>query len=487
MPTLPQSKGSGEYSLPTLMAKPFTDCLKCPMDHHDVKALEKGLLSKSRKQRRQASQEQSRSSVSTSSNHAAESGHLLASSSGASLVQSNSLLGLGQNPQLLQTFTSSTSDPQSLVGDPLAGIQAQRHTPLLADGVEFSRLFDSDPYESYQDGQMLALGVLRQYYICQHLDGLCEQNFESPEALEEHFETAHFAFDRLIPPYRYICSNCQFWHSSLSSRCQQCRADSSVEVWIYGNFVRTPFYPRFPPDGQDPFKLEISSLPEILSPYDTSANNSQLGGGHGGVTGFTGGMNQGAYNYQNHNTYPAHNSPSYGFRAYGPSPPRDSRNHGSGFMEHRNEAESKPLGILFWHFKTLHDHHRYILISILILLLVSMTVIVQSHQWLVLKMQGFQPRPFLPTIGFVAVLASYVVGYALLSAKRIRTQCVSITSYGTRSCRLTWRSDLNDVPCMTFGPFLWTARQPGLHSMCLSMKAEARLSPYDISPLRADD
>ena len=127
-----------------------------------MKALEKGLLSKSRKQRRQASQEQPRSSVSTSSNHAAESGSVPLNSSGVLLVQSNSLLGLGQNPQLLQTFSTSTSDPQSIAGDPLAGIQAQGTTPLLTDNVEFSRFFGCDPYESYQDGQILALGVLRQ-------------------------------------------------------------------------------------------------------------------------------------------------------------------------------------------------------------------------------------------------------------------------------------------------------------------------------------
>ena len=293
-----------------------------------MKALEKGLSSKSRKQREQASQEQSRSSVSASSNHAAESGLVPVNSSGVSLVQSNTLFGLGQNPQLLESISTSASDPQSLAADPLAGIQAQWHTPLLPNSVEFSRLFGANPYESYQDGQILALGVLRQYYICQHLDGLCDQNFESPEALEEHFESAHFTFARLDPPYRYICSNCQYWNTCLNSRCQQCRANGAIEVWIYGNFIRTSYYPRYPPDSHDPFKIEIPSLHELSSTYDTPATDSKFGGGPGGIAGFTGGLNQGGYtyNYQNHNIYPAPNSPSHGFGAYGPSQLPDSNN-----------------------------------------------------------------------------------------------------------------------------------------------------------------
>ena len=454
------------------------------MEHHDVKALEKGLSSKSRKQREQASQEQSRSSVSASSNHAAESGLVPVNSSGVLLVQSNTLFGLGQNPQLLESISTSASDPQSLAADPLAGIQAQGHTPLLPNSVEFSRLFGANPYESYQDGQILALGVLRQYYICQHLDGLCDRNFESPEALEEHFESAHFTFARLDPPYRYICSNCQYWNTSLNSRCQQCRANGAVEVWIYGNFIRTPYYPRYPPDGHDPF--EISSLHELSSTYDTPATDSQFGGGPGGIAGFTGGVNQGgyAYNYQNHNIYPAPNSPSHGFGAYGPSPSGESQNHHSGITEDQSEAESKLLSISFWYSKARNYQRHYKPVLIVILLLISMAAVLDLCDWLILKIEGFQPRLYLPAIGFVAVLASFVVGYALCSAYALYSanhreshgvQCVSIIPSGQTCSKLTGRSDPDGVPCMTSIPFLWTAGLSGPLSMCPSTEAEAHI------------
>lgn len=379
--------------------------------------------------------------MSAASHNATESESVRVISSGGALGQSNSLRGLGQNEELLQTFSTSTSDPQSLAGDPLAGIQAQGTAPLLegmTDGVEFSRFLAVDPYASYQDGQMLALGVLRDYYVCQHLGGLCEQCFETAAELEEHFETAHFEFNRLNPSYRCICSKCHGWSSALAASCQQCHAEGLMEVWIYGNFIRTPFFQRFPPDGHDPFKMEISSLLPFLSSYEAPGTESPFGPGSGDAPGFNGGMNHGGYDYYGQNTYQAPNSPGHGFDVRGPPPSGSYNNHGSRSAAFQVEARSNQVGMSYWYSKAVHIYQRFKLILVPILLLVSLTAFVGIHQGLIMKLQSFQPRPILPAIGFVGVLASFVAGYAFWSAKDLGVQrngvhslpCVSITSNG---------------------------------------------------------
>lgn len=256
--------------------------------------------------RHQASQQQSHSSVSTSSRHAPDSGSVITvTTSGGSLGQSNTLLGLGQNEQLLQTIPTITADPLS-IGDPLAGIQArypsQRGTGLhlagMSDSNDFSRFIDADPYESYQNGQLLVLGVFRQLFVCQHLERLCEQHFESPEELEDHFETDHFAFNRIRPSYRYRCSNCGDVKISLTDQCQNCPADRLIEMWIYGNFIRSLYYPpQYAPDRQDPFKIESPPFPQFMSLYDSTGTDSQFGPGPSDISGFNDNMNHDTYRY----------------------------------------------------------------------------------------------------------------------------------------------------------------------------------------------
>jgi hypothetical protein len=355
-------------------------------------------------------------------------------SSGGSLGQSNTLLGLGQNEQLLHTFSTSTADLQPLVGDPLVGIRAGA-VPLfeaVTDSVEFSRLLTFDAYESFQDGQLFALGVLREYFVCQHLDGSCDECFETADELEEHFETAHFEFTRLKPSYRYICSKCNGWNNALTPRCQQCHADGHVEVWVYGNYIQTRFYQRFPPDGHDPFKMEASSLPPFLPSYSLPGTGSPLGPGPGGVTGFNGGTNPGGYNYQNHNGYQAPDAPGYGFDAYGSPPSGGYQNRDSEFLECQSEVTS-PSSISYRYSIAVRSHHRYKLMLVSILLLLSMAGMVGIRQLLNTKAQSFQSWPILPVIGFVGALASFLVGYTFWSAKHFGVhtygaQCVSTTS-----------------------------------------------------------
>ncbi|KAH6712444.1 hypothetical protein BKA61DRAFT_736846 [Leptodontidium sp. MPI-SDFR-AT-0119] len=129
-------------------------------------------------------------------------------------------------------------------------------------------LMAADPYSIYSDSQMFGLGVFRNgRFCCQHLDGYCLEYFVEEEELVGHFETAHFPFVRIDQPGRLICLNCNARSdvpndgSALSglTDCQQCGAQSSVELWIYGSFVRLASSPERLFETLDVPQVESSS------------------------------------------------------------------------------------------------------------------------------------------------------------------------------------------------------------------------------------
>jgi hypothetical protein len=223
---------------------------------------------------------------------------------GGSVGQSNTLLGLGQNEHLLHTVSISTLDPQSLAGDPLAGIEAKGSTPVFAGitNSSSSSFLDVNQSDPYLDGQMVPIGVFRHFFICHHhLDGLCDQFFDNREALEDHFESAHFAITRMKPAERYTCSACWSINDFNTGRCQTCGADGCIEIWIYGNIIGTSSYQRHP-DGQDPFRMDMSSLAPLFKPYNSLNTDSQFGHRADNVDGFNDSVHGGRYNYEENNT-----------------------------------------------------------------------------------------------------------------------------------------------------------------------------------------
>jgi hypothetical protein len=314
--------------------------------------------------------------------------------SGGSVGQSNTLLGLGQNEQLLQTVPTSTLDPQSLVGDPLAEIQVFAG---IDDSPGFSNFFNVSQSDSYQDGQMVPIGVFRHFFICRHhLDGLCDRFFDNQEALEDHFESAHFAITRIEPAERYTCSACLSINDFNTGHCQTCGADGCIEIWIYGNIIRTPSYQRYPPDGQDPFRMDMSSL-ALFNPYDSINTDSQFGHRAGNVDGFNGSVNPGGYNYRDNSSYRQPATQNNGSNAYGP-----------------------PAAV--------QNCRRYKNILFTISLLAVTVALVEMHDCLKLREPAFHSRPSLPAIGFFGVLASFLVRYIYWSVKDLKlrgTQCVS--------------------------------------------------------------
>lgn len=341
----------------------------------------------------------------------------------------------------------------------MAGIEAQGPAEVfegMTNSLEFSQLFAVDPYEEFQDGQPLPLGVFRQYFfVCQHLDGLCQQAFDTPDKLEEHFTTAHFEFTRLNPSCYNRCLKCYSPSHVSTTRCQQCHADGPLEIWVYGTFIRAQYSRPYPPDGHDPPKMDISSLSTFLSSYNLPSTGSPPGPGGGGVTGFNGGP-AGGYNYQQRNTFQAAPNRGYGFDSYGAPP--------SGPYQAREGGLTEPCGETWGWPAPLQNHHRHKSLLIAIVLVVSMIGVIGMRHWLAMKAQSIQSRAIFPALGVIGVLSSFILGYSFWSTKHLTVHrrtytghCVSSLSNRLINISLTRHSDLVGAHCMTYRPFPWTS------------------------------
>lgn len=273
----------------------------CDLEHHDIASLEEARKARARQRARaQSIQQQARSTISNDS-HASRS--VAQPAVDGTMAQPNTdFLGIGQRDELLHTPEPAPADAQSpAMPDLLSDIASYRDNPA-ANSIA-NNLF-TDPYVDYQNGQMIALGVLRGFfYYCTHLDGLCQQAFEDPEALQSHFET-HFAYNRINPAYRYMCSSCNNMNSYIMGPCYNCGSEGTIETWIYGSYIRMQTFQQFKPDGQDFFRND--SAPYFPS-MDYGMGNLSMNFGHGnGMDNnnyTTGGMNQGNFFYQSDNNF----------------------------------------------------------------------------------------------------------------------------------------------------------------------------------------
>jgi hypothetical protein len=349
--------------------------------------------------------------------------------------QTNSLLGLGQNEQLLQTFSTPTIDPQSPAADPLVGIEAQGSTPSFTnviDTIDVSSLLDPNPYASYQDRQMFALGVHRERFICQHLEALCAGRFQTQEELETHFENTHFAFTRIKPAHRYICSHCQTWNTQATGSCSGCGIDGSIEIWIYGNFIRTPSFQRYSPDGQDLFKREVTSSAPYFSSSYTFTNTDPFGPGLGDAGSFNGGTNQGGYPYHNNGSFGNPSSQGYNHGAFNTPGSGSYLGQGNGSVRGRQRVHSSSLFFRHCLMKAAQKYRCYKFVLLTMALLVMVSILVETLDWLIMKGRAVHFRSNLPVIGFVSVLVSFALCYKYWSVKHMgplrgprRAQCVS--------------------------------------------------------------
>lgn len=418
----------------------------CPLEHHDIESLERARQAKARTRQRAQSVQQSRSSNASSLN--ASSGLQTADqpASGGSLGQMNSLLGVGLADQLLETPSSDpvSNDPQSpALPDPLSEIPSYGSVPnpanLTIPTVPFP---NADLYADHQDGQMVALGVLRGYlFFCTYRDG-CQQVFDDLETLQIHAET-HLSYNRIEHPLRYVCFNCESVNSFPTGPCYSCLNEGTIETRVYGSFIRMLTYQRYGPDGHDFFRND-SSAP--FFPYGNFTNTDfGLGGGMDNGNYTTDSMNQGGfYNYQN-NTFGNSGPQNDSENDNGYNTPRSSGYPFQGnWARHRTKASPLTARHSYARFLQTYRSHKFLLLTLL--LLVAFTLLLKTHEWMFTKSRPLTlislSHSNLPVFGFGGVLVSFTMCYTYM--KKIGVQRIR-----RAQCR-RHRCPLQDLPTLSF-------------------------------------
>ncbi|PBP26696.1 hypothetical protein BUE80_DR002442, partial [Diplocarpon rosae] len=292
----------------------------CPLDHHDIYLLEKLRQQRLEAQRPRAGEDPGSSLSSSSQQKTTTLSTWQNTRPGVS--QSNALMGVGTKLDLGQVSGNYTSqlDIQSpgevAIGDILSDSPAPAvHLHVATDLPNFS----PGPYASYQDGQMIAIGVHKNgHFYCQHLDGLCNEYFATDEQLQVHFETDHFAFTRIHPAHRLMCSSCSSLNYDMLSPCTNCFLFGALELWVYGNFIHISSYHRHAPDPQGIASITPDTLFSTIShsnidlQWDQDPNSGNYGGytdpgsyhvGDEGGGGSVFGGSQHDYQATNHSNY----------------------------------------------------------------------------------------------------------------------------------------------------------------------------------------
>ncbi|TAQ88466.1 hypothetical protein B7494_g3177 [Chlorociboria aeruginascens] len=398
--------------------------VSCPLDHHDIGSLERAHQAKSHGHRHEGRHHTSHSSASSSSRHAFGNLSGEQSASGGAQGVSNTLLGIGQNPQLAQTQAHAVLDAAELelsspsIGhnDPLAEIRMpvfQDYSPPDLSGL----LLNLSPYTNYQSGAMFPIGVVLQgRFVCQHLDGRCQQHFNNPDALQTHFETAHFPFTRIDPPHRYQCSNCQHINTYFGNPCYYCGCHGTIQIWIYGNFIPISSYPRYPPQGQGLFG-EISNSSQFFSSYAYPNMMPDIGG-YTPNPNADNNMNPGGDSFEDGSSYADPDPDLFNNFTYDTpqSGPYNFQTHTFG----GSQMTVIPMKVRHWYTKAIQTCNRHRWIAITLAFFITIGFGVETHDWIINKARATIPHaatrlaPSLPMIGFVGGLASFTMLHAPL-------------------------------------------------------------------------
>lgn len=400
---------------------------KCPLEHHDIESLER-LRNLSPVESRPPPYH-SRSSASSSSRQTVRS--TLATQQAASGGSQADFLGLGQNPRLLQPFGPyDTTYPDALSpggADPLAEIPTP--TPSIFCNTSDLSTLSPDPYVTYQNGQMIALGLRRNgYFSCQHL-GVCPQYLNDEEDLQLHFARDHFPFTRIDPAHRYICPNCHHPNEYINGPCSECRNFGPMELWIYGNFIRTPSIHHDSPDGQDLQTYTSSADFFYPSAYGFSSMDPQWRRDTNDGN-FGNGVNPGHYmNGPDGNTYGGPGNQAYNYNG---SDSGGNQFQGNMFRGAWQMAKA-PFNIRKWCAKAVEIYRRQEVLLLSLLLLFAITSCF-THEWIVTKARTSFPhastafRASLPTVGFMSMIGSFAMSFCIKHISRQpsrQAKCVS--------------------------------------------------------------
>jgi len=329
------------------------------------------------------------------------------------------LTGLGQNEELMHHHAPMAGFHSPLYPeDPLRGMQGgEMAFPDInfPAGLDLSEFTQQDPYSNHQNGALFALGVRDGwYYRCRHLEGNCQQIFDSEEHLQAHFET-HFAYTRVLPPQRYVCVACKSMSEHPIAICYSCQNSGTIEHLIMGSYIRQPSYQAFGTDGHDSYgRNTFSDDPfTVFNLSDVNINRSQGMENNGNGSTSSGGF------YRNSNVFPgsgtASRHPSNGFNTYDVSQPGGFNFQGSQFGDGSDIDEPIFVDIINSKVSPTSRWQKPVVVFVAILFLAAF--IVNARGWLITKGVAVDIQACLPFLGFMSAIASFVISQKYLAIK----------------------------------------------------------------------
>ena len=394
----------------------------CPLDHHDEAALESGL--RERNSRRQIVVQPVnrpfRASTSPQPSH--------------SLLEQNPEI-LGRSVSQRNPQTRTPNPELAFLGqdfNPAVGFQSPIYAPDIMDPL--ASIDAQSQYTQYRDGQMFLIGIIRQnLFECQHLvaGGRCNQRFRSPDELQSHFETLHFAFTRINPCHRFHCFGCEEMCDP-NQPCPQCGLPGLKEVRIYGNYIRSQQLNRFLDDGSDLFSFDDYNNNNLFSAGGLSPDaefglgNPDFGGANFGDLG------QSDYQNNNNNTYtPGSGSQHSGFDA-GDAPQQgrfQCQSH-----QFANSEEASPIPSRGW-FQTFQQDKPPIFV---IAILLSLTFTIANPSHFIGATKAISSHLDEPITGFAFAVTSFVLSHTIFcSIKHPPSEFqVSLVLHSSRRLRM---------------------------------------------------
>ncbi|CAD6444218.1 7a06ed30-e303-4736-a059-855d00d42083 [Sclerotinia trifoliorum] len=263
-------------------------------------------------------------------------------------------------------------------------------------------------YSLVQNGGQFPLGVwVDSIFKCYYLDGECQQYFMDEEALQAHFETAHFEFNRINPCRRYICTQC------CSVNAPFCNCGGTVKLFICGNYIRSAQLPPEPPTRQRNFytKFDTSSIFSDPS-YAYSDSEQGLGLNVNEAQDFGDGVGTVLYG-DGSSIYPGPGVGILGAYTYDSTQPGGNRYNRNVWMSTQRPNKDAVIPI---HHRAVKFGHASKQQKISIFILLSLMLILTGTQlvhWIISTISKIDKfLPSISTLGFIGFLVSFATTWA---------------------------------------------------------------------------
>jgi hypothetical protein len=193
-------------------------------------------------------------------------------------------LGLGQGPGLSEEYGQELqSNPEAYISQLDMDLPEELDGHILSPAPLYQAAqklpaITRDSHSEDQDGTLILVGNFKNpYYHCRQDD--CELLFQDVEELQSHFETTHFAYSRIHPPHRVLCSACHFMGNDMTDiQCGQC--GNYTELCIYGRLMSIQSYGHYSSDEQEILQYTPTSTSHYAlshgSPSFLAYGNSEI-------------------------------------------------------------------------------------------------------------------------------------------------------------------------------------------------------------------